>query len=90
MRLAGGIIIGAIGAFLAACEPAKTPVDKLSYEQLEKVVESCFANGKIATDNYCKEADVVYEPQRAARKEKARVKKALADPGVPFAGFSQK
>lgn len=64
---------------LIACEPAREPVEKLSYEQLQKISDSCFANGKIATGNYCKEVESVFETQRSVRKEKARLAKLFAE-----------
>jgi hypothetical protein len=90
MHMKTRICLGSIGLVLAACEPGKEPVEKLSFEQLQKVVETCKSTGKIATDNYCKEAVAVYGPQDRARREKARIAKELAEPGVPFVGYSKK
>ena len=90
MHMKMRICLGSIGLVLAACEPAKEPIEKLTFEQLQQAVETCKSTGKIATDNYCKEALAVYEPQDRARREKARIAKALADPGVTFVGFSKK
>lgn len=86
----GCILLIPIVLTLSACEPARESVDKLSFEQLEKVVKTCSSTGKIATDDYCKEALAVYGPKDWERKEKARVAKALADPGVPYAGIPKK
>ena len=66
----------ALMATLAACSPAKTPVNQLTFEALEKVAQDCQATGKIATDNYCKEAAVVYGQKSFQKKEAERLDRA--------------
>lgn len=68
-----------VAAMLLACERSRTPVEKLSFEDLTKVVETCRKTGKIATDDYCKEANAVYGPEAYLRHERARVAKVLSD-----------
>lgn len=89
-KTSGCILFIPVALILSACEPAREPVDKLSFEQLEKVVQTCSSTGKIATDDYCKEALAVYGPKDRERREKARVAKALSDPGVPFTGVPKR
>lgn len=90
MDIKKSIFTLSISLLASACGPAKEPVEKLSFEQLETVVKTCRSTGKIATDDYCKEATAVYEPKALNRHEKERVAKALADHGVPFTGYSKK
>lgn len=76
MRTVYSILILLFAA--SACE-TRTPVDKLSFEELTAVVTGCQKTGKIATDHYCKEAAAVWAPENFKRLQAARIKEHQAD-----------
>ncbi|WKB50508.1 hypothetical protein [Eleftheria terrae] len=58
-----------------APESSNKPVESLSYEEKQAIVEQCDKSGKLATDSYCKEVVHVYSKERHDRKEQERVSK---------------
>lgn len=64
---------------LVGCQPATTnkPVESLTFEEKQAIVDGCTRNGKITTDDYCKQVAYVYSVENQRRKEQARINKAL-------------
>lgn len=58
---------------LAACEQHK-PVESLTYEEKEAITKECQANGKIQTDDYCKQVASVYGDEYVKREQEKNVK----------------
>ena len=51
------------------CAPAKVPVDQLTFEQKAEITKACEANGKVATDDYCKEVGLIYTTELYAKRD---------------------
>ena len=69
----GKLYVFGLFVVVGACAPSKTPVEQLTFEQKAEITKACEANGKIATDDYCKEVAVVYYPEyRASIEKKSR------------------
>lgn len=56
--------------FIAGCQKNK-PVESLTYEEKEAITKECQANGKIQTDDYCKQVAFVYGEEFVKRSKEA-------------------
>lgn len=75
-----------VAVAMSACSPdPRPPVDQLSFEALEKVATDCAKTGAVATDEYCKRANVVYGPKLHRKKEEERLRK-VKEREVPTGG----
>ena len=52
---------------IGGCAPAKTPVEQLTFEQKAEITKACETNGKVMTDDYCKEVTIVYTTELYAK-----------------------
>lgn len=59
---------------VTACQKHK-PVESLTYEEKEAITKECQANGKIQTDDYCKQVSFVYQGEHLKRTFDERRKK---------------
>jgi hypothetical protein len=65
---------------------SRIPVDKLSFDELQRVTEDCQKTGKIVTDNYCKEAGYVFQKKDWEKREQNRLDRARKE-SYPTKGF---
>lgn len=72
--------------FTAGCVQHK-PVESLTFEEKEAIAKECQANGKIATDDYCKQVASVYVNDVEERKNKEHQKKWQNHNTIPKAPF---
>ena len=55
----GKLYVFGLFVVVGACAPSNTPVEQLTFEQKAEITKACEANGKIATDDYCKEVEKI-------------------------------
>jgi len=66
----------AAAAALAGCSPR--PVNELSFAELESAAHECDTSGRTATDDRCKQVQLVYGTRLQKRAEEARVARVQA------------
>jgi hypothetical protein len=71
---------------LVGCLEGKRPVEKLSFDELQRVAEDCQRTGKVATDDYCKEASHVFAWKDREKREQDRLAKVRKET-YPTKGF---
>lgn len=69
------VLVSAVIALSGCLEQTEkiTKVETLALEQLRPIVAECQMTGKIATDEYCREAGYVFERKDQDQREKDRV-----------------